>query len=136
MSHSRTYTYIRETSCQILLHGANILTTYKTHTSERHHAIYSYTRKTYSLPQKHIHHRYIASSHGGRGSLYHRLRSTHIRDTSCHIVFNEDHFMTHSGAHPSDTLGNRHIRDTCHLLIEDHYFVTGFTTHPSEIPVM
>ena len=44
--------------------------------------------------------------------------------------------MTHSGAHPLDTLGNRPIRDTCHLLIEDHYFVTGFTTHPSEIPVM
>ena len=41
--------------------------------------------------------------------------------------------MTHSGAHPSDRLGNRHIRDTSHIVSEEDDFGIYSGTDTSKI---
>ena len=124
-THYLQNTYIRDTSCHILLHEENILTTYKTHTSEIHHAIYSYTRKTYSLPTKHIHQRYIMPYTRPGGSLRHTLRNTYIRDT-IHIVLHGEHILTTYTTDPSE------IHHAIYSSKKDH-FVTHSQTHTPEI---
>ena len=107
-THYLQNTYIRDTSCHILLHEENILTTYKTHTSEIYHAIYSSRRITSSHTQEHIHQRYYPYSLT-RGTHTHYLHNRPIRDTSCHILLKKGSLR--------HTLANTYTRNTMHLLL-------------------
>ena len=87
------YSSKRITSCHTREH---------THTSQIHHARYSYTGQTYSLPTKHIHQRDIMPYTLTRGKHTHYLKNTYITDTLPQTMEEEDHFITDFGAHTSE----------------------------------
>lgn len=125
--------YIRETSCHILLHEENILTTSKTHTSQIHCLKPWRKRITLSQTSEHTHQRYIMPYSLQRGSLHDTLGSTPIGYTREQT---HQRYMpsTHRGPLLRDRFHNTSIRDSSHVVLDGEHIVTSSTNRPIREP--
>ena len=132
-THYLQNTYIRETSCHILLHEENILTTSKTHTSQIHCLKPWRKRITLSQTSEHTHQRYIMPYSLQRGSLHDTLGSTPIGYTREQT---HQRYMpsTHRGPLLRDRFHNTSIRDSSHVVLDGEHIVTSSTNRPIREP--
>ena len=142
MSHSGTHTY---NQIQTLHSNAHTLTLSRTITFRIHtciHTLCSHTRQRggslhHTLGRIHIHQRYKPYTLT-RGKHTHYLQNTYTRDTSCHILVQEDHFVTTSTTHTSEIhhaiyssrrITSSHPQEHIHQRYYTHSLPRGTHTH-------